>query len=174
MNSPLSDREPLNTLPRVVVSDAGPLIALGRLDLLGLLPQQFSEVQVPQQVIKECTARPDGADVARILAALACGWLTPCDAVPIEEESLGRGERAAIARALEISAGLLVDDWDARQYAATRGIATTGTLGVLVRARQAGSVASIKPLIQQLRASGQRLGAGVVAQALAAAGEEGP
>jgi len=155
----------------VVVSDAGPLIALGRLDLLHLLTQQFSEVQVPQQVIKECIQRTASADTARIQAALASGWLTPCDAAPIDEESLGAGERAAIARALEIGAGLLVDDMEARLYAAGRGIPTTGTLGVLVRARLSGAVASIKPLIEQLRASGQRLGAGVVAQALAAAGE---
>jgi len=157
----------------VVVSDAGPPIALGRLDLLHLLTQQFSEVQVPQQVIQECIQRTASADTARSQAALASGWLTPCDAAPIDEESLGAGERSAIARALEIGAGLLVDDMEARLYAAGRGIPTTGTLGVLVlvRARLSGAVASVKPSIEQLRASGQRLGAGVVAQALAAAGE---
>jgi uncharacterized protein len=155
----------------VVVSDAGPLIALGRLDLLVLLSTQFAEIQVPQQVIKECMSRPDNADVARILRAFAQGWLTPCEAVPVVVQALGKGERAAIARALEIGAGLLADDHDARLFAQSMGLQTIGTLGVLVRAKHAGAIASIRPLIQQLRAGGQRLGAGVVAQALAAAGE---
>ena len=173
MNSPRSDPEPLAALQRVVVSDARPLISLARLDLMSLLPQQFSEIQMPQQVVEECTARSDRPDVARIPAALASGWLVPCDAAPIDEKSLGWGERAAIARALEIDAGLLVDDMEARLYAAARGIAVTGTLGVLVRARRAGRVPAITPLIAQLRASGQRFAAAELAQAIAAAGEAG-
>jgi uncharacterized protein len=155
----------------VVVSDAGPLIALGRLDLLVLLSTQFAEVQVPQQVIKECMSRPGNPDVARILTAFAQNWLTSCEAVPVAAQALGAGERAAIARALEIGAGLLADDQDARLFAQAMGLQTIGTLGVLVRAKRAGVVTSIRPLIEQLRAGGQRLGAGVVAQALAAAGE---
>ena len=41
-------------LLRVVVSDSGPLICLGRLDLLRLLPALFAEVQVPEPVLREC------------------------------------------------------------------------------------------------------------------------
>jgi predicted nucleic acid-binding protein len=83
----------------VVVSDAGPLIALGRLDLLALLPALFAQVQVPQAVLRECLAL------------------------------------------------------------------------VLVQAKRAGHVAAIGPLIESLRAGGQRLSRTAVAEALAAAGE---
>lgn len=156
---------------RVVVSDAGPLIALGRLDLLALLPALFAQVQVPQAVLRECLARPDNADAGRIRAAVDQGWLTPCDATPIIKEGLDLGERAAIARALEIGAAFLADDRAARQYATELGLVVVGTLGVLVQAKRAGHVAAIEPLIESLRAGGQRLSHTAVAEALAAAGE---
>ena len=123
---------------KVVVSDCWPLIALRRLDLLALLPALFAQVQVPQQVLDECLARPANADAVRIQAALAQGWLTPCTATPIARPGLDLCERAAIARALEISAGLLADDLGARQHAAALGLTVIGTLGVLVLAKRAG------------------------------------
>lgn len=158
---------------KVVVSDSGPLIALGRLDLLALLPALFAQVQVPQQVLVECLARPADADAdaVRIQAAVAQGWLTPCTATPIAQPGLDLGERAAIARALEIGAGLLADDLAARQHAAALGLLVIGTLGVLVLAKRAGRLAAVKPLIERLRASGQRLSQAAVADALTAAQE---
>ena len=155
----------------VVVSDSGPLIALGRLDLLHLLPALFTQVQVPQAVINECMARPQNVDASRIQLALDQQWLTPCDATPISIPGLDLGERAAIARALEISAGLLADDKAARNHAAAIGLVVIGTLGVLVLARRAGHVGAIGPLVDALRASGQRLSNAAVAQALAAVSE---
>ena len=41
----------------IVVSDAGPLIWLGRLGLLSLRPALFAKVQVPQQGLNECLVR---------------------------------------------------------------------------------------------------------------------
>lgn len=156
---------------RVVVSDAGPLIALGRLDLLALLPALFTQVQVPHAVLRECLARPENVDAGRIRAAVDQRWLTVCDATPIVREGLDLGERAAIARAVEIGAGLLADDRAARQHAVSLGLVVVGTLGVLVQAKRCGHMAAIGPLIESLRAGGQRLSRVAVSEALAAAGE---
>ncbi len=159
----------------VVVSDAGPLISLGRLDLLALLPALFAQVQVPQEVVAECLARPEQVDTRHLMAALNAGWLQLCVAVPLPEPAeLGLGERAAIGRALEIGAGLLADDFGARQYARAHGVAVIGTLGVLAMAKRSGHIARIAPLIEQLRAGGQRLSHAAVADALAMAGETPP
>ena len=65
---PPSDRDPPSASastgkqpekPRIVVSDAGPLISLGRMDLLPLLGALFAEVQVPDAVVVcvYCTER---------------------------------------------------------------------------------------------------------------------
>lgn len=155
----------------VVVSDAGPLISLGRLDLLAVLPKVFAQVQVPTPVLEECMARPDNADTLRIRAALDQRWLVACDAVPIVRDGLDPGECAAIGRALQIGAGLLADDLAARLCAAELGLDVIGTLGVLVLAKRAGHLPAIRPLVERLRAGGQRLSQAAVSQALAAANE---
>ncbi|MGB0849552.1 MAG: DUF3368 domain-containing protein, partial [Thiolinea sp.] len=46
----------------IIVADASPLIALAKLDQLGLLEQLFSVLHVPEKVVSEVTAdrsRPD-------------------------------------------------------------------------------------------------------------------
>lgn len=136
-----------------------------------MLPALFAEVQVPDRVLVECTSRWQSPDAARVADAVAQGWLTACGPQQMIEGTLGRGERAAIARALAIGAGPLTDDQDARVHAEALQLAVVGTLGVLIRSKRAGLVPSVAPLIDQLRASGQRFGRAVVAQALAAAGE---
>lgn len=72
---------------KVIVSDAGPLISLGRLDLLALLPAMFTQVQVPQQVLDECLEKPGHLDTDRIQAAVQQGWLEVCNAVPLADIS---------------------------------------------------------------------------------------
>lgn len=156
---------------RVVVSDSGPLIALGRLDRLPVLAGVFREVQVPRQVVAECLRRPDLADAQRIQAAVASGILQLCEATPIRVDGLGAGERAAIGRAMEIGAALMADDLAARRHAAGLGLTVIGTLGVLVRAKRLGLLPAVQPLIEQLRASGHRLSQSAIADALQAAGE---
>lgn len=154
-----------------VVSDAGPLISLSRLDLLHLLPKLFAQVQVPDAVLEECMARPDNADAQRIRAALDQRWLFACQASPFARAGLDPGESAAIGRALQIGAGLLADDHAARQCAQELGLRIIGTLGVLVLAKRAGHLSAVRPLVERLRASGQRLSHAAVAQALSAARE---
>lgn len=156
---------------RVVVSDSGPLICLGRLDLLRLLPAVFAQVHVPGPVLLECTARAQSPDALRITSAVDQGWLLPCGPQPLVEGPLGRGERAAMARALAIGAGLLTDDQEARAYAESLQLVVVGTLGVLVRSKRLGLVPAVAPLIEHLRAGGQRFGQAVVQQTLSAAGE---
>lgn len=156
----------------LVVSDAGPLIALGRLDPLGLLHALFTQVQVPDAVLAECMVRPDQADTRRLLAALEAGWLLRCTAVPLTGPSeLDLGERAAIGLALDIGAILLADDLAAREFARSQGLTVIGTLGVLAVARRRGLIDHLAPLIERLRASGQRLSHAAIADALAMAGE---
>lgn len=156
---------------RVVVCDAGPLIAFGRLDLLHVLPALFAQVQVPLAVLNECMARPRNVDAIRIRYAVDQQWLVTCQTIALPIPGLDLGERAAIARALEIDAGLLVDDRAARQHASALGLNVIGTLGVLVLAKRESLVPAIGPLVAALRASGQRLSNDAVAQALVAASE---
>ena len=161
--------------PGLVVSDAGPLISLGRLDLLQVLPALFAQVQVPQQVMDECLVKPGQRDTHNIQAAVSAGWLHLCGTVaPLLPLGLELGETAAISRALEIGAGLLADDQAARNMARANGLDVIGTLGVLVLAKRAGLVGAVAALIENLRSSGQRLSQVAIAEALTLARETAP
>lgn len=155
----------------VAVSDAGPLIALARLDRLALLGELFGRILVPEAVRDECTARPEFADAARICRACEDGRLSVCVAEPIAAVHLGRGERSAIGKALELKAVLLADDLAARRHALALGLTTIGTLGVLVGAKRRGLLTEVRPLIEELRARGYWLDNETLSVALRAAGE---
>lgn len=155
----------------VAVSDTGPLIALGRLDLLWVLAHSFSQVQVPVAVLAECLAQPGFADAVSIKKACDAGQLTVCVAEPVSASHLGAGERSAIGKALAIDAVLLVDDLAARRHAQSLGLKVVGTLGVLVHAKRKRLLPSIAASVEQLRASGYWMSDATVAAALAAANE---
>lgn len=158
---------------RVVVADAGPLIALGRLNELRLLPELFGDVQVTQTVITECLARPDLPDAQRIASALACGWLKPCpDVSPPAAGRLDPGESSAITRALEIGAGLLLDDRAAVAFARGLGLKVIGTLGILILAKRRGILVAVKPMVERLQQSGHYLSDSSIHAAWQAAGED--
>ena len=162
------------TSVRIVVADSGPLIALGRLDALHLLPALFSEIQVTATVLAEGAARRDFVDAQRLGQAVQAGWLKPCaDNFEGPGGRLDPGEASAIARALEIDAGLLLDDRAAVVYARALGLKVIGTLGLLVLAKRGGLIEQVAPLVVQLQAGGHYLGPGAVQAALHAAGEIG-
>jgi len=65
---------------------------------------------------------------------------------------LGPGESEVIALGLELPASLLIlDDGLGRRIARLNGLAFTGTLGVLLRAKQAGLLDSIRPTLEKLQ-----------------------
>jgi len=66
-------------------------------------------------------------------------------------QTLDLGEAEALALALELQAdGVLVDEKLGRRIAKRNGIATVGTLGVLLRAKAEGHVPAVRPLLERL------------------------
>ena len=64
------------------------------------------------------------------------------------------GEAEAIALASEKAWRLVVDDLRARSVARNLGVPIIGTIGVLVRAKQAAIITFLRPLLNDLEASG--------------------
>ena len=66
---------------------------------------------------------------------------------------------------------VIIDERLARRHAERLGMTLTGTLGVLLRAKERGLVSSVTPLVDQLRNGGIWLSKDVLAEALRLADE---
>jgi predicted nucleic acid-binding protein len=161
-------------LRKIVIADAGPLIAFARLGQLELLMQIFEQVLVTEEVFAECTCRSDFAETKPILQAAQNKVIERCTAPPLHFElalHVDAGEASAIAAAAEWGCGVLMDDKAGRRMAKNFCVASIGTVSVLVLAKQKQLIPSIKPLLDQLTQSGYFLGDKLIASALAMAGE---
>ena len=159
----------------MVIADSGPLIALARLGLLGLLPRQFADVLVPQEVLTECTSDPGKPRAARISIALAEGLFKVVAVSGVDTFStlhgVDTGEVAALILALERRCPALVDERRGRRVAADLGIPLVGTLGVLLHGRLTGQIGQLAPLLAALDEFGYRLSPHLVQAVLQRAGE---
>lgn len=63
---------------------------------------------------------------------------------------LGKGESEAIAIAHERDALLILDDALARRHASLIGVRLTGTLGVLLKAKEEGQISLVMPLVSRM------------------------
>jgi hypothetical protein len=157
------------------VVNTSPLIFLAKLDRLDLLRIGADEVLVPPAVLEEAQKYPDEAK--RKIEEAASSWLkvTPVrdrGVVEVLLADLGPGEAEAIALAREKGAERVVlDDLDGRRFARRVGLATIGTLGLLLAARLRGELPSLEAEIERLRAGGFRISTELVTAALRAAGE---
>lgn len=164
----------------LLIADSGPLIALARLDLLALPKRYFKEVLVTDAVWLEVTRKPSGLETARLHAAFHGDLLSHAevsasapDADPqlLNRKGVDAGERSAILLAMELRATLLMDDRRARLVARELGLDVLGTLALLVRARESGYLGPIRPLLEQLAATGYYLPVEVIAGLLKDLGE---
>jgi uncharacterized protein len=138
-----------------VICDVSPLQYLHQVGLLDLLRAQYGTVMVPQAVVDELRAGTALAVDLPIIESL--DWIKivrPRGQVVLPlVVDLGPGEREVLAVALENPGSLVVlDDAMARQYAKVLGVRLTGTLGVLLKAKEVGSLPSIAPVLDKLQA----------------------
>lgn len=141
----------------VVVSDTSALSNLAIIGRLSLLREQFAEVLMPTAVARELAAINSPSAQAALAEAEHTGWLKrtalPLSApFPEALRGLDAGETEALRLALCTCAdAVLMDEKEGRQCAATLGVRTIGVLGVLISAKQSGSVLSLRDEIEKLR-----------------------
>ena len=158
--------------PRLVVVNTTPIIALSLVGELGLLRSLYDEVVVPSAVEAEVLAGGrDGIGSSELIEA---SWLRVTSLQDARRADLladlDRGEAEVLAQ--ELNADLvIIDERLARLHAKRLGLTLTGTLGVLLRAKQLGHVKAVAPLIDRLRQGGIHLSDVVVAEVLALADE---
>jgi predicted nucleic acid-binding protein len=158
-------------LGRAIVTNTTPLIALavgtGSLDILRAL---YSRVVVPREVDEEIHAI--GSDAPGVAAFDGAGWLErpdePVAIAPYLRNTLDRGEASVIQTALDLQIPLVcIDEGVGRRIARLSGLTLTGSIGILIKARQMGHPVSIPQAIERMRDHGIWLSAEVVRYALA-------
>lgn len=149
-------------MSRIVVSDSTCLIGLERIRQLELLPSLFDEVFVPPAVAAEFGTTP--------------AWLKiqmPQDVAHVATLKLlvDEGEAEAIVLAKEVGCEVILDDLQARKLAAKQNVPCIGLLGVMLRAKDAGKLPAVRPLIEALRRESFFFSEALIAEALRLAKE---
>lgn len=156
----------------LVVADTSALIALAACRSLPLLQSLFNEVRVPQAVFVESTV--PGKPQSDELRAWLRGRVVAVELADLvlAAAGLGQGELEAMALYKKLHADrLLLDDARARRVARLNGIQTTGSLGVLLLAKEQGLVAAVRPLVETIQAAGIRFSNELVREVLRLASE---
>jgi len=128
----------------IIIADTSCLILLSKLNELHLLQQLYQSVTVTSVIAKEYNLSLPS-------------WIHIQDAVntstlSVLQTTVDEGEASAIALALEQEKCLLIiDDMKARKLAVKLHINYTGTLGILLLAKQKGYLPSIIPVINKIK-----------------------
>lgn len=159
---------------RKVVVDTTPLLSLLKLNRLDLLHNLYGKVIIPHAVFEEIEAGKL-FDFYEDLSNI--NWI---EILRIQDENavfaletLDAGEAETIALAIEINADLVVIDEKLGRYEAKkRGLRLTGTLGILLKAKEKGFISEIKPLLSKLTSQNRWISNQLIAQALLLANEK--
>jgi predicted nucleic acid-binding protein len=139
----------------MIVSNTTPLSNFLHLNRMDILQRLFTHIHIPQLVREELEEFFSTHE--QLQKALQDGFLvvhTIQSSVILKQflNVLHQGEAEALGLYIEQQAVLcLVDEKDARAFATMNGINISGTLGVLIQAKQRGIIDAVKPLMDTLR-----------------------
>lgn len=162
---------------RKVVVNSTPLIVLCGIGKLDVLKEMYGEIIIPSAVFTEVTAKTDSA-CAQI--QVEKDWIHVEQIKDHSEKKMYKaklhaGEVEVMILAQEQKADLVIlDDNAAKKTAKYLGLSVTGTLGVLVRAKQKEIISEVYPLLIEMRQNGFYISDTVERIVLEQAGEKMP
>ena len=128
--------------------------------VLRLLPILYARVSIPRAVADELSRGLEiGVDLPdfRNLSWLRIRELDPPHRLSLTAE-LGSGEQEVLALGLRMPGTVIVmDERRCRLHAETLKLTCTGTLGILLRAKRAGHISRVLPILERLNSLGFRL-----------------
>ena len=136
-----------------VVADASPLIGLATAGAFHVLRELYGTVTITRLVKDEVTGHADRPGARELEGAMREGWIRVAPAPPETWAfpALDSGEASTIALAREHADSLvLMDDALGREQAAALGLDALGVAGVLLAAKRAGIIKTVRPLLERL------------------------
>lgn len=148
----------------VIISDTSCLILLSKIDEFDLLQQLANHVYITKDIFEEY-----GHEIP--------SWIIIKDVKDqhyqkIIELDIDKGEASAIALSIEFEESVLIlDDLKGRKYASKLGLKFTGTLGLIMKAKQLGVLKAIKPIITKIKNTNFRFNDDLLDSIIKEAGE---
>lgn len=166
---------------RIVIADAGPLIALASVESLHLLRLLFGNVTVTSVVYNEILpTNAVFADAGFLTAALAEGWIELMEVPNSDYRPLNPGVDAGEASSIRLAYDcrelgdhvlIVMDDRAGRLEAKSRGLTVLGSAALIGLAKTEGLIPAARPLLEKMVASGYFIGPTIVSAVLADVGE---
>ena len=156
----------------LVILNNTPLVALWVLGRLDLLRDLYGEVTIPTAVRDEFLAVERDAREAALASA---PWIKAATLRHPQRAlvytGLDEGEAEVLALAEETGGLVVMDERKGRRYAKRLELPLTGTLGILIFAKERGIILSVADALTALQAAGLRLEPTLVSETLRLAGE---
>ena len=147
-----------------VYVDTSSLIILNKINALDLLNKIYSNVIITNYIQLELNET--------IPSWISVELTYNIDQSFLKNFNLGPGESSIIMNALENDGFLIIDDLKARKIATTLSLRFTGTIGVLINAKELGFIHSVKYYIEKIRTSNFRISDALIIKALEIANEK--
>jgi predicted nucleic acid-binding protein len=147
-----------------VYVDTSALIILNKIKALGLLNKIYGNVFITNFI---------NAELNEILPS----WIIIEPAHNFEQTflknfNLGPGESSIIMNALEYNGLLIIDDLKARKIATTLSLRFTGSIGILIIAKDLGLIHSVKYYLEKIQNTNFRISDALIIKALEIANEK--
>lgn len=156
-------------MAQVVIADAGPIIALAKVNLLSVLEQLFDNIVIPTAIQRECLIKIS-PEAQRIQQAIDAGIIQIAASEQTDlslelSRSLGDGEKNAIYLAMQYENSLLIiDDLLARKQALKLGLNFIGTVRLLDIAEKQGIIPDAIQIIDAISNTGYRISKDILQQ----------
>jgi len=149
---------------KLIISDTSCFITLSNIGELELLQLLYKQIVTTPEIAQEFGENlPDWVEIISV---------SDKSKQELLEMQIDTGEASAIALALEHkNPFLIIDDYKARKLAQNLKLNHTGTIGVIIAAKQKGIINSIKPILKKIKETNFRISADLELQALIQAKE---
>jgi predicted nucleic acid-binding protein len=151
-------------MSKTIISDTSCFIVLSKIGQLEILQQLFGNVVTTPEIADEFgEALPNWVEIVTVKDK---------HKQQLFEIQIDKGESSAMALYLETENPLIIiDDYKARKLAKTLNIRYTGTIGIIILAKQKGIISGIKPILEKIKETNFRISAELELQALIEAKE---
>lgn len=161
---------------RKVIVNSTPLIALCHVNQLNILKELYGEVIIPRAVYDEISVKKDS--VCKKIVDESLEWIhvqkiQNVMAKAMFKSQLHDGEVEVMILAKEQNADVvIIDDQNAKKYAKYLELPVTGTLGILIKAKQVGYISELKPLLDVMVQNGIYIKNSLIEHCLELVGEK--